>query len=99
MTRCLTHHRRLLVQPPNHLGGVVGDLPERLLREDLWFRPRHLDGLGAIRPIGGETRVPVLLEQRHPAVPAARQQPEAVDEDDGCLPTRVRLLDLPFPAR
>ena len=43
---------------------------------------------------GRQRRVAGLLEDRRPAVPAARQQPEAVDEDDRRAPRRVRRLDL-----
>jgi hypothetical protein len=43
---------------------------------------------------GRYTRVAVLFEQADPVVPAARQQPEPMDEDDRRLAARVGLIDL-----
>ena len=90
----MAHHRRLPGQLSDHLGGVIGDLRDRLAGEDLGVRPRLLDGLGIVGPHGRHGGVPGLLEDGSPTVPAARQQPEPVDEHDRCPPTRVRLLDL-----
>jgi hypothetical protein len=77
------------------LGGVVGDLLQRLLGEDVWVRTGLLDGLRIVRPVRGERRIASLAEKPPPAVPAARQQPEAVDKDDGRAARGVRRLDLP----
>jgi hypothetical protein len=43
---------------------------------------------------GVYTRVAVVLEQADPLVPAARQQPEPIDEDDRRLAARVGFIDL-----
>ncbi len=63
--------------------------------QDLRVRIRLPDGLGVVWPTGREGSVAFLLEHRRPAVPTARQQPEAVDEDDRFSPRRVCALDLP----
>ena len=47
-----------------------------------------------IRPSRCHPDVASLFEQRHPAVPARRQQPEPVNEDNGCGIRGVRALDL-----
>jgi hypothetical protein len=86
-------HDGLLAQPADHLGVVVGDLPDGLVREDLGMGVRLGDRLGIVGPAGRERRVAGLLEDGGPAVPAARQQPEAVDEHDGRLAGSVRALD------
>src|SRR4051812_39496938 len=90
----MAHHRRLLLEPLDHLDGVVGDLLEGLLGEDVRVRARLLDRLGVVGPIGGQCRVSLLLEVLDPVVPAARQQPEPVDEHNRRPVTRARLLDL-----
>src|SRR5215212_1307203 len=80
----MAHHGGPLVELADHLGGVVGNLLQGLPCEDL--------RVGRAR--GRYTGVAVLLEQTDPVVPAARQQPEPVDEDDRRLPARVGLIDL-----
>src|SRR6185503_12569664 len=49
---------------------------------------------GFARARGSHSGVSRLLEQLHPVVPAAGQQPEAVDEDDRRAAGGVRLVDL-----
>src|SRR3954462_10320752 len=90
----MAHHGGLLVELVDHLGGVVGNLLQRLLREDVGVGAGFLDRFRVIRPGGRYTRVAVLLKQTDPVVPAARQQPEPMDEDDRRLGTRVGLRDL-----
>jgi hypothetical protein len=92
-------HRRLLGQPADHLRRVTGHLSERLLGEDVGVGPGLLDGLWVVRSRRGNRRVPGLVEQRCPAGPAARKQPEPVDEYDRCPPARVRPLDSCDPLR
>src|SRR4029453_2701052 len=77
------HYRWLLVQGIDDLCRVVGDLLQRLLGENVRVRAGLLDGLRIVRPVRGERRIARLAEKLPPGVPAARQQPEAVDEDDG----------------
>ena len=73
----------LLVELADDLVEVVGDLADGLVGEHLGVGVGLLDGLGVVRPARRERGVAGLLEERRPAIPAARQQPEAVDEDDG----------------
>ena len=86
--------RRLALQPADHRGEVVGDLSDGLVGEDLGVGVGLLDRVGVVGPAGRERRVAGLLEDRRPAVPAAGQQPEAVDEDDGLQPGLVGTIDL-----
>ena len=83
-----------LLQPPDHLCGVIGDLLQGLLGEDLRLRAGHFNRLGIVGPVRGHRGIARVLEQVGPAIPAARQQPEPVDEYDRRPPARVRLLDL-----
>src|SRR5215468_1561041 len=55
---------------------------------------RFVHRLWIIRPTGGEGGISSLLEQRGPAIPAARQEPEAVDEDHRLSTGQVGALDL-----
>jgi hypothetical protein len=87
-------HDRLPVELRDHLCIVIGDLADGLVREDLGARVRLLDGLRVVGPAGRERRIARGLEELGPAIPAARQQPEAVDEDDGDLAGRVAARDL-----
>src|SRR5260370_38169546 len=86
-------HGRLLLQLADDVSVMVGDLGNRLVRKDLGMRLRLLDGLRVIRPSRRQRRVTSLLENGGPAVPAARQQPEAVDKDDGAASAGVGLID------
>jgi len=61
---------------------VVRDLPDRLVGEDLRVLIRLLDGAGVIGPRRGERHIAGILEDGGPPVPAAGQQPQAVDEHD-----------------
>ena len=76
------------------LVEVVGDLADGLVGEHLGVRVGLLDRLGVVGPAGRQRRVAGLLEDRRPAVPAARQQPQAVDEHDRLQAGRVRARDL-----
>ena len=78
----------------DHAGEVVGNLANRLVREHLRVRLRLLDRLRVVRPARRERGVAGLLEQRGPPIPAAREQPQAVDEHDRCLAGAVGLVDL-----
>ena len=49
---------------------------------------------GIVGPAGRDGRVAGLLEDPGPAVPAAGQQPQAVDEDDGLQAALVGARDL-----
>jgi hypothetical protein len=85
---------RPLGQPADDRGDVVGDLADGLAREHLGMLPGLLDGVRVVRPPGGQRRVAGLLEQRRPAVPAGRQQEEAVHEDNRGEPGGVRVVNL-----
>src|SRR5687768_11748373 len=90
----MAQHSGLLVEPADHLRGVVGNLLQGLLREDIGVSAGFLDRFGVVRPRWRHTRVAVVLEQTDPAVPAAWQQPEPMDEDDRRLAVRVGFIDL-----
>ena len=90
----MADHGRLLRQLADHAGEVVGDLADGLAGEDLGVRVRLLDGLGIVGPTRRQRREARLLEDGDPPVPAARQQPEPVDEDDGREAGGVRPIDL-----
>src|SRR5215217_5009655 len=90
----MAHHGGPLVELADHLGGVVGNLLQGLPCEDLRVGAGFLDCFRVVRPRGRYTRVAVLLEQTDPVVPAARQQPEPVDEHDRRLAARVGLIEL-----
>ena len=92
----MADHDRLAVELADHLGVVVGHLADRLVREDLRVCVRLLDGVGIVGPAGQQWCVPRLLEHLGPALPAARQQPETVDEDDRGAAGRVAVGDLRF---
>src|SRR5207237_5664762 len=57
-------------------------------------RPGLINCLGIVGPRGGQRCISGLLEEGGPTFPAARQQPEAVDEDGRRAPRGIRLLDL-----
>ena len=90
----VAHDRGLLLQPPDHLRDVIGDLAERLSRENLGVRPGLCDRLGIVGPARGQRGIARVLEELGPVVPAARKHPEPVDEHDRRPPTCVGLLDL-----
>jgi hypothetical protein len=85
---------RFLVQGIDDLGGVVGDLLQALLGEDFRLRSGPFDRLRIVRPVRRQRRVAGLLEEVRPVGPAAWQQPEAVNEDDWSIATRVGRLEL-----
>jgi len=89
------HHRRFLVQRIDDLGGVVDDLLQGLLGEDVRVRPSLFNRFRIVWPVRRQGRVAGLLEEVGPVGPAARQQPEAVDEDDRGVASGVGRLDLP----
>src|SRR5690242_8526872 len=52
------------------------------------------DRIRVVWPTGGESGEAGFLEQRRPSIPAARQQPESVNEHDWCRASLVCALDL-----
>jgi hypothetical protein len=85
---------RLPLEPADHVTEVVGDLPDRLVGEDLGVPVGFIDGVGIVGPAGGKGDIACLLEDRPPAIPAAGQQPQTVDKHDRGEPRGVGLLDL-----
>ena len=85
----------LPVQGIDDLGGVIGDLLQGLLGENVGVRPGLLNRFRIARPVRRQRRVAGLLEKVRPVGPAARQQPEAMDEDDRRVVRGVGRLDLP----
>jgi hypothetical protein len=90
------HHDRFLLQGVDDLGCVIGDLLQCLLGNDLRFRAGHFNRFRIVGPVRRQRRVAGLLEEVGPVVPAARQQPQAVDEDDRRVTRGVGRLDLPI---
>src|SRR6266571_3262112 len=72
---------------------VIRDLLDALVGEDLRIFLGLLDGVRVIGPARRERRVALLFEKRAPVVPAAREEPQAVDEHDRLLPLRVGVVD------
>jgi hypothetical protein len=94
----VAHDRGLLIELPDHLRGVIGHLAERLPGEHVGVRPGLLDRLGIVGPARGHRGIARVLEQVGEAIPAAREQPQPVDEHHRRPPACVCLLDLPgFP--
>src|SRR5262245_2131815 len=89
------HHGGLLLELADHVGRVVGNLLQRLLGEHVRVRPRPFNRFRIVWPVRRQRRVTGLLEQVRPVGPAARQQPQAVDEDDRSGAGGVCRLDLP----
>jgi hypothetical protein len=74
--------RWFAVQGIDDLGRVIGDLLQGLAGEDVRVGPGLFNGFRVIGPVRRQRRVTGLREDVPSAGPAARQQPEAVDEDD-----------------
>jgi hypothetical protein len=62
---------RLLVQPADLLGRMVGDLTNRLAREHVRLCIGLLDGLRIVGPVNLDRGIARLVEDGHPAIPAA----------------------------
>jgi len=73
---------------------VIRGLLDALVGKDLRVVLGLLDGVRVIGPAWRERGVALLFEQLAPAVPAAREEPQAVDEHDRLLPLRVGAVDL-----
>ena len=85
--------RGLSVEVTDDRLEVVGDLADGLVREDVGVRVRLLDGLRVVGPTRRHGRVARLAEHRRPAVPAAREEPQPVDEHDRRPARAVCLFD------
>jgi hypothetical protein len=86
---------RFLVQGIDDFGRVVGDLLQGLLGEGVGVRPGRFDRFRIVWPVRRQRRVAGLLEEFHPVGAAARQQPEAVDEDDRGVIRCVGRVEFP----
>jgi hypothetical protein len=89
------HDDWFAVKGADDVGGVIGDLLQGLLGQDVRVRPGLFDRFRIIWPVRRQRRVAGLREQVRPVGPAARQQPQAVDEDDGGVARGVGRLDFP----
>jgi len=87
---------RLLLEGADHVAEVIGDLPDTLAGEHLGVPVRVLDRVGIIGPAGREGGIARLLEHRPPAIPAAWQQPQPVDEHNRGELRGIGMLDLLF---
>src|SRR3954454_8889321 len=73
---------------------MVGNLTDGRVRDRFWMLVRLLNGVGVAGPAGSECDETVSFEQLGPPLPARRQEPKAVDEDDWRRRRRVGALDL-----
>src|SRR5271156_919317 len=85
---------RLPGQSANDLVEVVGDLPDALVGKNGGMNVPLLDAVGVVGPTGRERGEAGGFEHLRPAVPTARQQPQAMNEDDRRQPRRVRARHL-----
>jgi hypothetical protein len=87
-------HGRLAAELADDTRVVIGHLADGLVGEGLGVGDGLFDRVRVIRPARAHRRVAGLGEVLGPAIPAAGQQPEPVDEYDGRASARVGLLDL-----
>jgi hypothetical protein len=80
------HYRWFLVQGIDDLGGVVGDLLQGLLGEDVRVRPGLFNRCRIVWPVRRQRRVAGLLEEVRPVGSAARQQPRPWTKTTGVVP-------------
>jgi hypothetical protein len=80
----MTDDRWPLRELAHHVLDVISHLPDGLVSEDLRVLVGLFHGVGIIGPSGRQSGIAGLLEDRPPAVPAVRKQPEPVDEHDRC---------------
>jgi hypothetical protein len=73
---------RLGVQFVDYILEVVGNLTDGFVSHDLGMPVCFVDCVWVIGPTWRHRRIASLLESSTPAVPAARQQPEPVNEYD-----------------
>jgi hypothetical protein len=78
-------HDRFPVQRTDDVGDVVGDLAHSLAGEDVGVLAGLRDACRVVGPVDGDGGVAPLLEGPAPGVPAPREKPEPVDEDDALL--------------
>src|SRR5215471_10236374 len=95
----MTDDHGLPIQAVDDRLLVVCDLADSLAGEHLRVLSGRGDCLGIVGPARCHTHIAGLLEERYPAVPARGQQPEPVDEHDGCRARGVRALDLRYLVR
>jgi hypothetical protein len=72
--------RRLLVEAADDGLEMVSDLADGLAGEHLGMGRGLLDRLGVVGPARGQGHIAIVVEDLRPAVPAAGQQPQAMDE-------------------
>jgi hypothetical protein len=82
----VTDYRWFLVQGIDDLGGVVGDLLQRLIGEDVRVRAGLPDSFRIIWPVRGKRRIASLAEQLPPAVPAVGNSQRPWMKTTGVLP-------------
>jgi hypothetical protein len=87
-------HRWFAGEPPDEALQVTGDVADRLAGEHGRVDPGVGDRRRVVRPARGHRRVAGILDVVDPAVPAAAEQPQAVDENDRRAAGRVRPLQL-----
>lgn len=85
---------RLPGQPLDDLVDVIGDLSNGLAGENVGVCVRLGDGRRIVRSAWGERGIASVFEHRSPAIPAAGQEPEAVDKHDWRLSCRIGAVHL-----
>src|SRR3954471_11872169 len=88
----MPHDHRRGLEAADDPVVVVDDLGDAEPVQDGRVLAEGLDLALHARPGRREHLVSALLEARLPALPAARGEPEAVDEDDGRMRTHWKLL-------
>jgi hypothetical protein len=94
-SRTHTLSGRPVVKPADALVDVVGHSADGLVREDVGsaLASSTVSGSSDQPEVGQRSR---LLEQRRPAVPAAREQPNPANEDDRAWAVPERKRDANF---
>jgi len=86
--------RGRLVKFLDHASHMVGNLADRFSREHLRVLGRFLHSLRIVGPARRERYKSCFLKQRGPAIPAAWEQPQSVNEDDRPPAARVSTVHL-----
>ena len=72
--------RWAVLEPAHDAGDVIRNLPDGFAGENLGMRSRLGDGRRVVWPARRDCVEARFFEQRRPPLPAAREQPQAVNE-------------------
>jgi len=90
----MANDRWPLLEVRNDASHVIGDLAYALSRKHLRVLGRFLHSLRIVGPARRERYKSCFLKQRGPAIPAAWEQPQSVNEDDRPPAARVSTVHL-----